>query len=554
MAASQSCHEALQLTDVIANSLVLDHILPYLSAYERLRLASTSRYNRWLLMDNTHFFRHLDMGTVKTINFKVKEAEVDEFDPNAQIRDYLTEDDFMSGPIRGIFSFLRRANFLNDIQTLILDGLPVTADVCHEILTDPSFNVRILSIRGVKSLNERKLCDSLRTACRQTRPKGTPRLKGLYVFGAPDNKERSGTTADAWYHKRGQVIQRNVVSEWGATLQDCRDVLAFDSVLCKGPAHANSPVHGCYNTSSITGSAAAQWAVATYSLGGCAGCGSAPEGLTYCDKYTPASDMPMISPPPLLTSTVRAATLPCAETMAGAGGGAPDQLCFVARCEACVRGRMCRCCNKWYCEECYPVMQSGPHVEAPAMALAAASEASSPLSSSPASVSSALSVGSALSGLSIGSSVSSVSLGLGDATPVPMNPIARQCIECGFNCLDCFSAAQKRCDGCGDGYCLKHHEGSSSHYVSCPAIDPPRTSHADLTYSQPVQSSRTRATTAHTAAVPIPHSSASVFPTYPAGRPRQHTEAWSQWMSRQRAPIPINARPMHRNVRLRDRF
>ncbi|KAL1892428.1 hypothetical protein Cpir12675_004542 [Ceratocystis pirilliformis] len=466
---SPSRREALQLTDVIANSLVLDHILPYLSAYERLRLASTNKYNRWLLLDNTHFFRHLDMGTMKTINFKVKEEEINEFDPNAQIRDHLTEDEFMSGPIRGIFSSLRRADFLRNIQTLILDGLPVTADVCYEILTSPDFNVRILSIRGATSLNERKLCDALREACRPTRSKSTPRLKGLYVFGAPDSAVPSGTTADIWYHKRGQVIQRNVISDWGGVLQDCRDVLAFDSVLCKGPAHINSPVYGCYNMSvtflsSSSSPSSSQWAVATYSLGGCAGCGSAPEGLTYCDRYTPTSDMPMISPPPLLTSSVRAASMLCAEAIANSGN--PRSPCFVARCESCVRGRMCRCCNKWYCEDCYPVLQSRPHTELQTQTIGSPTipPVLSPLSLSPDSISSVLSVGSAMSGLSISSSVSSTSLSDDAASALPKNPIARQCIECGFNCLDCFATTQKRCDGCGDSYCLKHHEGSSSHY------------------------------------------------------------------------------------------
>ena len=59
---------------------------------------------------------------------------------------------FYSGPLRGIFAMLQRRDLLSCVQTLVLDGLSVTADLCNEIIADPRYNVSFLYISGVKNL------------------------------------------------------------------------------------------------------------------------------------------------------------------------------------------------------------------------------------------------------------------------------------------------------------------------------------------------------------------------------------------------------------------
>ncbi|OLN94144.1 hypothetical protein CCHL11_07190 [Colletotrichum chlorophyti] len=360
---------------LLSNPLILAHTAPHLSAHDRLSLASTSRAFRELVNHTSGVFRHLDLTQVRTAQFDIDGIDRGgEVWRNVQLDENLTEDDFYSGPLRGIFSNLQRHNLLRDVQTLILDGLSVTAELCHEIILDPAYNVRILSIRGVKNLNERKLCHSLKYACRPSRPEGTPRLKGLYVFAAKEtplppltgsSASPSATSShaaqisagwnakshqalssslrsegDDWYQKKGRIIARPLVEEWANALVDCHGVIAFDALPCTGPHHINSPVYGKLKIPAT----ARHWAVATVALGGCAGCGAAPEGMTVHER-TIASHRPLLSPPPLLSSSVKGATA----TQSVPGSGAS----FVARCIDCLRERYCASCNKWWCEECY---------------------------------------------------------------------------------------------------------------------------------------------------------------------------------------------------------
>lgn len=237
--------------------------------------------------------------------------------------------------------------------------------------------MRILSVRGAKNLNERKLCGTLQYACRRSRPEGMPRLKGLYVFGARDSQLPSMTASgvpaaassaashaaqisagwnaksqqalssslrsegDEWYQKKGHIITRQLVEEWANTLVACHGLIAFDAVPCTGPHHINSPAYGKVKIPA----AASHWAVATVALAGCAGCGAAPEGMTVHGDH-PASQRPLLSPPPVLTSSVKAATAP-------QPGPGLTESSFVARCVDCLRERYCAGCNKWWCEECY---------------------------------------------------------------------------------------------------------------------------------------------------------------------------------------------------------
>lgn len=282
---------------------------------------------------------------------------------------------FYSGPLRGIFSTLKRRNILQDVQTLILDGLSVTADLCHEIINDVSFSVRILSIRDVKNLNQGKLRGALQYACRKTRPEGSPRLKALYVFGSEDALPLAESAAaaagcssissgwnhksqmalamslrregDAWWSKRGRVISRPISDEWVNCMVACEGIIAFDALLCQGPRHRNSPAFGRAELRADSGAA-----VATHAVSGCEDCGKAPEGAVHPSSCPPAS-LPLLAPPPLLSSSVRAATSPHYPY--------PP---FVARCTDCLRERYCSGCDKWWCESCYQLPgQQGPQAD-----------------------------------------------------------------------------------------------------------------------------------------------------------------------------------------------
>ncbi|KAF7559130.1 hypothetical protein G7046_g5023 [Stylonectria norvegica] len=353
----------LTLLDVLYNSLILTNTAPYLPVASLLNLAATSRDFRYLLYQTPGVFRHLDLSHVKTAQFNIAKAERGDVWHNVQLDEILTEDDFYSGPLRGIFSSLRRRSLLQDVQTLILDGLSVTADMCHEIINDPSYNVRILSIRDAKNLNQGKLRGALTYACRNTRPEGSPKLKALYVFGSQDaatvalatvsatqksigagwnHKSHKAlvsslqTEEDLWWSKKGRIIARPVADDWASCLLACEGIISFDAVLCKGPRHRNSPMYGKTAVQADCGAA-----VATYAVGGCASCGKAPEGLTRTHSHTPAS-LPLLTPPPLLGSSIRAATTPRSLSES-----------FVPRCTDCLRERYCACCNKWWCESCY---------------------------------------------------------------------------------------------------------------------------------------------------------------------------------------------------------
>ncbi|KAI2617975.1 hypothetical protein GGS26DRAFT_585099 [Hypomontagnella submonticulosa] len=376
------------LLNLLTNSLVLHQIIPYLPISSLLNLAATSPSFRDLLLCRTPgAFRHLDLTRVKTAQFDL-DGGIDhggEIWRNVQVDENLTEDDFYSGPLRGIFQSIRRRDILHHVQTLVLDGLSVTAEFCNDILVDPTMRVRILSIRDVKNLNERKLMQSLRYACRSSRPDNTPRLKGLYVFGARDVpaltssvlprrpaavqgganisigwnhksqhalKESIQSEGDDWYHKKGRVINKHIADGWAETLLDCRDVIRFDSVLCTGPRHQNSAAFGKVPVRpGGTAPSESPWGVATFALGGCASCGSAPEGFTVY-RDSPAEELPLLAPVPLHSSTIKAAT--CPKPTSGSETGKETHK-FVPRCLECIRERYCFSCDQWWCESCYQV-------------------------------------------------------------------------------------------------------------------------------------------------------------------------------------------------------
>ncbi|ORY63864.1 uncharacterized protein BCR38DRAFT_457708 [Pseudomassariella vexata] len=430
----------LNLLDLLSNTLVLQQTVPYLPPSALLSIAATSKQFRKLFLKTPGVFRHLDLTCVKTAQFNI--APIDnggETWRNVQLDENLTEDDFYSGPLRGIAHNLQRGGILKDVHTLVLDGLSVTAELVHDILVDPSYNVRILSIREAKNLNERKLMQSLSYACRRTRPDGSPKLRGLYVFGKRDmpasalastrtpsaastpsvrsseiginwNRKSSNTLyaglcteQDDWYEKRGRIISSPIAHGWAKILLECRDAICFDAVLCTGPRHANSAAYGRVPVSPVPGVTNPQlWNVATFAMSGCATCGSAPEGFTvYGDSAT--EELPLLAPVPLHSSNVKAASIP---NSASSGAADAEKPRFVPRCWDCIRDRYCFSCEQWWCEACYQVPSS--------------SELNS-----------------------------------------HTRKITRSCWECENNCLDCIAHTQRRCKSCGGGYCIIHYDGST---------------------------------------------------------------------------------------------
>ncbi|RYP65056.1 hypothetical protein DL771_008477 [Monosporascus sp. 5C6A] len=487
------------LLDLLSNTVLLRQTLPYLPVSALLNLAAASRAFRDLVHGTPGAFRHLDLTRVRTAQFDSPDGPVDrggEVWRNVQVDENLSEDDFYSGPLRGIFQNLRSRrgkDVLRDVRTLVLDGLSVTAELVNDILVDPGFRVRVLSIREVRNLNEQKLMQSLRYACRPTRPEGAPRLQALYVFGKKDGpvpssssssssrssagggatagasvgagwnhrsqhalKELMRAEGDDWYHKRGRVLGRTVSDRWAETLLDCRGVIRFDAVLCTAPGHQNSPAFGRVpGGDGGPGVARSPWAVATFAVGGCASCGSAPEGFTVYGE-SPAETLPLLSPVPLHSSTLRSATCPRAVGSEGGDGEGSEgrSARFVPRCLECIRERYCFSCDQWWCEACYQV----PGREKPA---AAGAQHVHIVADDDASGANSLIVH---------------ELPAFGQPKVKTRKIARSCLECDLNsnsnlkssvlmyvikCETCIADTQKICKSCGGGYCIVHYDGST---------------------------------------------------------------------------------------------
>lgn len=256
----------------------------------------------------------------------------------------------------------------------------------------------MLSIRGAQNLNHGKLRAALAYACRSSRPDNTPRLKALYVFGEMPSAENAD--ADAWWSRKGRVLESTSdMDDWAQCLLACQGIISFDAVLCQGPRHANSPAFGKTYVRSP-----ANPAVATFAVGGCAPCGKAPEGTMTAQTHSSA--LPLLAPPPILASSVQAATTP-----------RPGHEDFVPRCAGCLNDRFCVTCNKWWCEACYQPFGGS---------MAMTGDCAAPA--------------------------------------VAKRHVSRSCWECGMNCNECIERTQKVCKKCCGGYCLVHNEGSSTSF------------------------------------------------------------------------------------------
>ena len=377
------------LLDILSNSLILYQICPYLPVSAKLHLAATSKDYYNLIFKVPGAFRYLDLSPMRaTTSIPCIHAD-GEIWRGERKDETLTEDEFHAWFLRSIFHFFRKKDVLQDVQTLILDGLSVTADLVNEILHNKTFNVRILSIRGVKNMNEMKLMQVLKFVTRPSRPADTPKLKGLYYFGAIENDIPSTriqqtqysecissgvtnsigaqlgaqwnqksqqallsslpTEVNPWYGTPGVAIRigSNHLSKdwspfsWGEILQMCQGVIAFDAVLCRGPRHSICALPDSRISVPKPG-------VATFALGRtrCQICRSMPEGHI---KFEEAQQhqLPLLSPPPLHSSSVRDAQ------RVSANGISTMNTPFLARCDCCITERYCGGCRKFWCENCY---------------------------------------------------------------------------------------------------------------------------------------------------------------------------------------------------------
>jgi hypothetical protein len=376
------------LVDLLSNNLVLDRMAPYLSAPSLLALASTSRGLRTMIMETPYIFRHLDLTQCygARISSNPSRAPGVQVHSSERLDGFIDEDEFYS-PLKGIFANLEQGSILQDVRTLVLDGLTVPADLIAEIVLTDRFNVNLLSIRECRHLNERKLMQVVQHAVRPSRPKGTPRVKGIYYFtpvsqpramvrskyrdwwgsrcagqtlgDAPMAKEEPSHSDDAqgsplycqnaWYRTSGRLFPQIVEEEWAQTIQQCEGVISFDAVLCRGPRH-NVDFYTTLSRSQHAHQPGGQMlgpAIATVALGpkGCDGCHTSPEGPAIWGQ-SPDTQFPLLTPPPLHSSSVAEAKRPTLF---------PDEHpVLVARCAECLTDRWCHRCNKWFCTNCLP--------------------------------------------------------------------------------------------------------------------------------------------------------------------------------------------------------
>ncbi|ERF69602.1 hypothetical protein EPUS_01932 [Endocarpon pusillum Z07020] len=376
------------LLELLSNTLVLDATLPYLALPTVLRLSAVSTAFHRLIYETPRVFRFLDLHRCRGAYVPPSVMPVDSGGHSwraERLDENLTEDEFYSGPLRGIHTKLSKIGVMKDVQTLVLDGLgSVTHDVLSDILLSDQCNVRILSVIGCKNLNQRKFQRLLHYMCRPGRPEGSPRLKGVYVFGtneavAKQSQSRisasreGGVTAllgaqigasttspptitttypqsnpNPWFSPTGLVLPLLILepNTWAETLRVCSGIIAFDAVLCTH-MHSEMAPYRSDAMNTYLASSAMTMPIATYALGsgGCAGCGAAPDDAPVWGQ-SDVTAFPLASPPPFsgrLVDAVRPPSIP----------GSSQEQRLVVGCTWCLSDRHCQCCHRYWCGRCY---------------------------------------------------------------------------------------------------------------------------------------------------------------------------------------------------------
>lgn len=387
------------LLDLLSNTLILYQTCPYLPIWGLLNLAATSKSFQHIIYTTPNVFRYLDLSATKGASTEFAPIDAGgEIWRSERMDEAVTEEDFFCGPLRGIFSSLKRRKVLQDVQILILDGLSVPAELIREVICDESFNVRILSIRGVKNLNEKKLKQVLRYIVRPGRPCGTPTLKGLYFFTprpAPDRLPEvsppihqtpsyGGVTtsigaqlgthwnqrsqhalsstiapgADPWFRASGALSFAKHGTDWADILWLCRGLIAFDAVLCRGPRHDESRMiteDGTVDDSQVASFLSPMSVTVALGTTGCQICHSTPEGPAVPGK-SPLDHLPLLDPPPRHASSISVAQM-----IPTSSAQSTKSLPLFVRCMCCLTDRWCEGCNKFWCESCYQTNETSTY-------------------------------------------------------------------------------------------------------------------------------------------------------------------------------------------------
>ena len=382
---------SLTLLDLLSNSIIRDTTYPHLPLATMFALLAVSRAFRELVMKDPQAFRYVDLSQCRGAYISPSITRIDSGGHSwraERMDENLTEDEFYAGPLRGIFTKLDRLRLLTQVYTLILDGLlSVTHDLVSELVQNVNYNIRVLSVRDCPNLNQRKMQQLLCYICRPSRPEGTPKLRGLYIFGvatpsgkaeaselepsggsgvtqsdgaqlgaAPRRKaaQISSTEVPAWYMPAGDILKGMVTHRqtWNETLQVCKGIIAFDAVLCSAMhralssyLHEGSKDHLRKNYSTIA-------PVAAIALGpdGCQGCGLCPDDTPVWGESA-LFEFPLLSPPPYSGKIVDALRPPKQLYSTRTGQELPRRL--VVSCSWCLTNRYCEKCHRWWCGDCF---------------------------------------------------------------------------------------------------------------------------------------------------------------------------------------------------------
>ena len=350
------------LLDLMSNALILTHTSPYIGIGSLVSLAATSKIFKSLIYDTLQVFQHVDLSRTGIL----MRTTSDSASANDQKIDELYAQRFST-----IFSILENRNVLQDVRTLVLDGLYVPNTVIEDVLCDERYKIRLLSIRGVSKLRP---LDMLRILQKSLELRGTLRIKAIYLFGQPSRAQEVLKFEDAMTRPESitasmgaQLGAGNYVADgldnfrklrvqdpysdspygapgmscivegrcatpgWSDILKVCAGFIAFDAVLCRHDQEdSNDPSPS----------------LATVRLTGCKSCGTCPEGPAY-PGVSPTHHLPLLSPPPLHSSKVEVA-----QRIDTQGQPYPP---LILRCRACLKDRWCETCNAWWCESCYTI-------------------------------------------------------------------------------------------------------------------------------------------------------------------------------------------------------
>ena len=357
------------LLDLFSNDLILRLTSPYIGIRSLLSLAATSKAYKSLVYRTPHVFQHVNLCGVKALTGF--ESESDGLIDDQKIKDLCAH------RFRIIFTILGNRNVIQHVRTLILDGLCVPSTVVDDILCNDRYRIHLLSLRRMAGWSTDGALRIIHHLVRPSRPKGTPKLRGLYCFGLSnsiqevlnvDSEVRRrpkaiGVTAsmgaqlgadnqmdddlddfrkqfgedpysDSPYGALGTsnaLAYRYIAPEWAETLEACSGLIAFDGVLCR------------HNRESVPDR---RPKLATVRLTGCKSCGSSPEGPAY-PGVSPTDHLPLLWPPPLHSSKVEVA-----QRIDTHGQPYPP---LILRCRTCLKDRWCKTCNVWWCESCYTI-------------------------------------------------------------------------------------------------------------------------------------------------------------------------------------------------------